>query len=278
MIIATETTNQSLRINLSDHSNLQAYVSAEKNAKLMRQTAFKRDLEAFICVLAFNISSALARPKGRQFDIDGSLMYLCVDVLNDPQLYGEMGFYYADEKFNSIDVGMRQYNILIKKLAEAIECEYLKHFYLRVKLSKEKEPSEVRETITIGGIDVEMCILRNCEVDEDGDIYPKVYFEFLHVDDPKAMCKLELVDGFGKAKSRPIVFQLSGVPRTKKSFFYEIDANSLGDNSHALLGARIKISHRNVDVKNGKTITKVVSDFDEIMLDVYLNPIKKSAK
>ncbi|MCR5078923.1 MAG: hypothetical protein K6B65_03260 [Bacilli bacterium] len=277
MIIATETTNKSLRINLSDHVNLQAFVSAEKNAKLMRGPAFKRDLEAFICILASNISKALARPKGRQFDIDGSLMYLCVDLLDDASFYGEMGFYYAEEKFNSIDVGIRQYNILIKRLAEAIECEYLKSFYIRVKPSKEKEPSEFRETLKIGGIDVEMCVLRNCEIDEDGDIYPKVYFEFLNNDDPKAMCKLELIDGYGKAKSRPIVFQLSGIPRTKKSFFYEIDSASLGENSHALLGARIKISHRKVDVKNGKTITNVISDYDEIMLDCYLNPKKKSA-
>ena len=274
MIIATETTNESIQLILSDHTFLQAYSSAKENIRQFRPAAFKRDIEAFIAAIGYAVSKGLARPKGKDFSTDGALYYLCVEVLDDPEFYGRISYYFEDEGYNSIDVGTRLYNELLKKLCQALGSEYLGSLYIRMKPPAGKNDNEVREVIDVGDIKVELSIMRTCSL-EEGLFYPKIYIEFIGVKDPKAMCKLVLIDGHDKAKTRPIIFQLSEYPNTKKAYFFELGPESLGAHSHALLGARVSISHRLVSVKNGKTSTKVVTDSNEALLDVYLKPVKK---
>lgn len=275
MIIATQTTKESLRISLTDHTFLQPFASAKENIRLYRPSAFKRDIEVFIGALAYALSRAIARPKGKDFTLDGSLFYICVDLLDDPEFYGRISYYFEDKGFDSIDIGVRLYNEMITKLNKVIECDVFGNIYIREQPNALIADNEVKDTIKVGNIDVEVSILRNCTMEEDGFCFPKIYLEFLNVDDPKAMCRLVLVDGHDKAKTRPIVFQLSGVPSTRKCFYFELGPASLGAHSHALLGARMSISHRKVDVRGGKTVTTIVTDEGETMLDVYLRPVRK---
>lgn len=277
MVIATETTNESIQLTLSDNRFSSALGSAKENIRLYRPAAFKRDLEAFIGAVGFAISKGLARPKGKDFSTDGALFYLCVDVLNDPEFYGRISYYFNDEKYNSIDVGTRLYNELIKKLSECIGSKYLTSLYIRMKPPAAADDHEVREILKVGDVQVEISILRECSL-ENEMFYPKIFLEFIGVKDPKAMCKLVLIDGHDKAKTRPIVFQLSEYPNTKKAYFFELGPESLGAHSHALLGARIAISKRIVNVKNGKTMTRIVTDSNEILLDVYLKPVMVGKK